>query len=285
MKIGLRIPGAASALPFPVFCKWCAESGFQAVDIGKVTPDTLATLKAAGLQAYSVDLPFLGGLFGDDNEAAATITEANAAIEAAGAAGIRCMFTLLLPTDGARGRAAHFSRLTETFGPIVECAERNNVRLAVEGWPGPGPYYPTLACTPETVRALLKAFPSQAVGINYDPSHLIRIGVDHIRFLREFGDRVVHCHGKDAVFDSEALYLHGNLGRTFGSPKAFGEDWWRYCIPGEGEARWPVICATLDSLGFDGCISVELEDFRYTGTWEVESEGLLRARNYLAGLV
>jgi len=102
--------------------------------------------------------------------------------------------------------------------------------------------------------------------------------------LREFGHKVVHVHGKDTVFDSEAAYLHGNLGPTFSSPKAFGEDWWRYAIPGEGVANWGAICAELDAIKYDGFISVELEDFRYHRTWELESLGLLRARMYLTQL-
>ena len=77
------------------------------------------------------------------------------------------------------------------------------------------------------------AVPSAAFGLNYDASHLVRIGVDYLRALDEFGDRIVHVHGKDTDFDAERTYEHGTLGPTFRKPVGFSEGWWRYTIPGE----------------------------------------------------
>jgi len=34
-------------------------------------------------------------------------------------------------------------------------------------------------------------------GFNYDPSHLGYQGVDYVKFIREFGDRIFHAHMKD----------------------------------------------------------------------------------------
>jgi sugar phosphate isomerase/epimerase len=285
MKIGLRMPGTSRQMPFADFCKWCRENGFDGVDVGPITPEIKRTMDAAGLEIGTSDLPGLSGLFGSDEDVEKAVAVSTAAMDAAAAHGVTRLFTVLLPPDPSRGRSASFARLKETFGPVVRHAEEKGVRISVEGWPGGGPHYGALAVTPETVRALLEAFPSPALGLNYDPSHLIRIGVDYLRFLREFGPKVVHCHGKDTIFDGEALYLHGNLGPTFGQAKAFGEDWWRYTIPGEGLADWGKICAELDAVGYDGFISVELEDFRYHRTWEAESEGLLRAKRHLANYV
>ncbi len=277
--------GTARQRPFPEFCHWCREHGFDGVDVGDVTDDVKQAIDAAGLEIGTADLMTFGGLFGSDADAEKAVSASREVIDRAVAHGVRRLFTVFVPPDSTKGRAANFARLKETFGPVVKHAEAQGVRIAVEGWPGGGPHYGALAVTPETVRALFAAFPSDALGLNYDPSHLIRIGVDPLRFLKEFGEKVVHCHGKDAVFDNEALYLHGNLGPTFGSPKAFGEDWWRYTIPGEGLANWPAICAHLDALGYEGYISVELEDFRYHRTWEAESEGLLRSHAYLSQYV
>jgi len=282
VKLALRMPGTARQMPFPDYCRWCRENGFDGVDVGPMTPEIRQAVDAAGLEIGTSDLMTFGGLFGTDQEAEQAVAQSVQLIDAAVNLGVPRLFTVFVPPDPARGRAANFARLKETFGPVVAHLERRGARLAVEGWPGGAPHYGALAVTPETVRALLEAFPSPAIGLNYDPSHLIRIGVDYLRFLREFGERVVHCHGKDTTFDSEALYLHGNLGPTFGQAKAFGEDWWRYTIPGEGLADWAKICAQLDALGYDGFISVELEDFRYHRTWKAESEGLIRARRHLA---
>ncbi len=276
------MPGTSRQMEFTAFCRWCKENGFEGVDVGPVTAEIKQAVDATGLEIGTSDLMTFGGLFGTDAEAEKALADSKAVIDAAASHGVTKMFSVLLPPDPSKGRAANFARLKETFGPVVKYAEEKGVRIAIEGWPGGGPHYGALAVTPETVRALLEAFPSPALGLNYDPSHLIRIGVDYLRFLREFGAKVVHVHGKDTVLDSEALYLHGNLGPTFGHPKAFGEDWWRYTIPGEGLADWAKICAQLDALGYEGFISVELEDFRYHRTWEAESEGLVRALRHLS---
>lgn len=276
------MPGTSRQMEFTAFCRWCKENGFDGVDVGPVTTEIKQAVDATGLEIGTSDLMTFGGLFGTDAEAEKALADSKAVMDAAASHGVTKMFSVLLPPDPSKGRAANFARLKETFGPVVKYAEEKGVRIAIEGWPGGGPYYGALAVTPETVRALLEAFPSPALGLNYDPSHLIRIGVDYLRFLREFGAKVVHVHGKDTVLDNEALYLHGNLGPTFGHAKAFGEDWWRYTIPGEGLADWAKICAQLDALGYEGFISVELEDFRYHRTWEAESEGLVRARRHLS---
>ena len=285
MKIGLRMPGTAREMTFENFCRWCNDSGFDGVDVGPMTAEIKRSVDAAGLEVGTSDLMTLNGLCGSDADVEKAIQSSREVIDAAAATGVTKLFSVIIPQDPAKGRDANFQRFKETFGPVVRHAEDKGVRIAIEGWPGPAPHYGALAVTPETVRAVLEAFPSESVCLNYDPSHLIRIGVDYLRFLREFGSKVIHCHGKDAIFDSESLYLHGNLGPTFGKAKPFGEDWWRYCIPGEGLADWGKICAELDAIGYEGFISVELEDFRYHRTWEGESEGLVRARNYLARFV
>jgi sugar phosphate isomerase/epimerase len=134
-------------------------------------------------------------------------------------------------------------------------------------------------------RAMFKAVPSPAFGLNYDPSHLVRLGIDYQRALHEFADRVYHVHGKDTELDSERLYEHGNLGPTFHSARGFGEDWWRYTIPGDGIVDWGKVVQRLEDAGFDGIVSVELEDYRYWGTWPAQADGLLRSRAHLSQFV
>jgi sugar phosphate isomerase/epimerase len=282
LKIGLRIPGSAREMPFPEFCAWCRDNGFDGIDVGAVTPEVRQAVDAAGLEIGTADLSTLNGLCGSDADAEAAVAASQTLIDTATAQGVARLFSVIIPPDPARGRAANFARLRETLGPVVRHAETRGARIAIEGWPGPAPHYGALGVTPETLRALFDAFPSPALGLNYDPSHLIRIGVDYLRFLCEFGRRIIHCHGKDTAFDAESLYLYGSLGPTFATPKPFGEEWWRYAIPGEGVADWGAICARLGALGYAGFISVELEDYRYHLSWEAESRGLLRAREHLA---
>jgi sugar phosphate isomerase/epimerase len=286
MKIGLRIPGEARNLPFAEFCAWCREAGFGAVDLGAVTAEAVATARQAGLEIGTADLPGTRELCSDDPaQRAAGAETAKAAIRAARENGIERMFCVFVPADAARGRKANFENWTKAFPAVAEYAAAQGVRIAMEGWPGPGPYYPALGCTPEMWRAMFAAVPSPAFGLNFDPSHLVRIGVDWLRALDEFSSRVIHVHGKDTEIDHERLYEHGNLGPTFRAARPFGEGWWRYTIPGDGEVNWQVLVARLEDAGFDGIISVELEDHRYHGSWENQAEGLRRSQQHLARYV
>jgi sugar phosphate isomerase/epimerase len=118
--------------------------------------------------------------------------------------------------------------------------------------------------------------------VNYDPSHLLRMGIDPLRFLREFASRVYHVHGKDTELIEEGLYRYGNFQEpTFGKPHGFGEVNWRYTIPGHGAVRWVEIFRILAEAGYQGAVSIELEDENFCGTTEGEKAGILHARDFL----
>ena len=259
MKIGLRIPGAAGEMSWADFCGWCKENGFEAIDVGAITAELAETVGDAGLTIGSADLPGVRDLLSVDS----------AKQEA---------------EDASLGRAKNYEIWKETVPPIAEFAASKGVGIAVEGWPGGGPAYPALGCTPEMWREMFSECPD-GLGLNYDPSHLVRISIDYLRALNEFADKVLHVHAKDTVFDQEALYLHGNLGPIFHSPRGFGEDWWRYCIPGDGVIDWLKVVQRLEDEGFDGIVSVELEDYRYWEDWEAQADGLKRSQSFLSNIV
>ncbi|MES2465295.1 MAG: sugar phosphate isomerase/epimerase family protein [Armatimonadota bacterium] len=281
MKIGLRIPGACSKIALPEFAEWCKNAGFDAIDLGRPDSARVQAVRNAGLEVGTIDL---GGtqklLSPDETVRRAGTEECIANVNAIADAGATKAFCVFFPQDGNQSRRASFDAWKEAFPPVAAEAERRGVRIAVEGWPGPN--NSALAVTPETLRAMFAAVPSDHFGINFDPSHMVRVGVDYKRALTEFASRVIHVHGKDTAMDAESLYLYGNIGPTFDKAVAFGGGDWRYAIPGEGSVDWPSVCATLHQNGFDGIISLELEDFRYNGSEEGEKRGLTRARGYLA---
>jgi sugar phosphate isomerase/epimerase len=286
MKIGLRIPGEGRKRPFGEFCGWCRQAGFEGIDLGAVTAEAVRTAEDAGLEIGTADLPGTRDLCSaDPAKQAAGAEAAKAAIRTAAENGVHRMFCVFVPEDVAAGRRANFENWAKSFPPVVEFAESQGVRLAMEGWPGPAPSYPALGCTPEMWRAMFAHCPSSFFGLNYDPSHLVRIGVDLLRALDEFAGKVIHVHGKDTEIDPERLYEHGNLGPTFTRPRPFGESWWRYTIPGDGVVHWGRLVARLEDAGFNGMISVELEDHRFHGSWEREAEGLQRSQRHLAHFV
>jgi sugar phosphate isomerase/epimerase len=151
--------------------------------------------------------------------------------------------------------------------------------LAIEGWPGPG----ALCCTPEGYRAAFRECPSPAVGINYDPSHLIRMGIDPVRFLQEFPDRVRHVHGKDTELNLDGIYEYGTeQPATFAEAHGFGAHHWRYTIPGHGCTPWVQVFDILHKSGYQGAVCIELEDENFNGSESGEKQGLLVGGAFLA---
>jgi sugar phosphate isomerase/epimerase len=283
MKIGFRIPGKAREISFEELCSWAVERGFGSIDLGSADPERIRTATAAGLEIGTIDLPGTRDLISADSaKQSAGVQAAKEAVAAAAEHGCTRMFCVFVPEEHSRKRSESFAVWKETFPGVAAFAEEKGVRIAMEGWPGPAPYYPALGCTPEMWRAMFAAVPSSAFGLNYDPSHLVRIGVDYRRALDEFGDRVIHVHGKDTDMDDERLYEHGNLGPTFRKPVGFSESWWRYTIPGEGVVDWGRLIGRLEDFGFNGVVSVELEDYRYNDTWELQADGLARSQRHLA---
>ena len=280
MKVGLRIPGSCGREPIADFAAWCKGEGFDAIDLGRPDADRIAAVHSAGLEIGTFDLggtPLL--LSPDAAERQKGIDAGIAAVHAIADAGGTRAFCVFFPQDGRQSRRDSFANWKQSFPAVAKEAEARGLRIAVEGWPGPN--NSALAVTPETLRAMFAAVPTDAFGINYDPSHLVRVGVDYKRFLGEFAGRVIHAHGKDTVFDPTAAYDYGNLGPTFDDTVFCGGGDWRYCIPGEGTVDWGWVCGRLQQEGFDGIVSVELEDFRYNGTADAEKRGLSRARRHL----
>ncbi len=212
-------------------------------------------------------------------EAVARLLEQIAAMPAAGAANL---FLCLVPENQRQPMADTLAVFRETFPAIAAAAERAGVRVVFEGWPGPAPEYPTLGCTPEVLRAMFAAVPSAALGVNYDPSHLVRLGIDYRRVLDEFKERIYHVHGKDTALLPEAQYRYGQLPPVLDKPASFSGGAWRYCVSGDGVVDWGQVAYDLHAAGYSGCVSIELEDARVWGSLEREQAGLTRAYQHLA---
>lgn len=260
---------------------WGAQAGFEMIDLGVVSDADLSTLAGTGLKLGTADLSF-GALMaidpGERRDAAARNADY---VRTAAGQGVKVFFTCVIPKDLSKKRSENFAIAVESFGPVIEAAHRAGAWVAIEGYPGGGPHYPSLCCSPETMRAFLKEFNHQGVGINYDPSHLIRLRVDHIRFLNEFVGSVKHVHGKDTELNDEALYEYGTQPGTFTPATGFGEWTWRYTIPGHGVARWSTIFEILQKAGYQGGVSVELEDAHFNGSEAGEKTGLLHSLAFL----
>ncbi|MBV9265982.1 MAG: sugar phosphate isomerase/epimerase [Acidobacteriaceae bacterium] len=139
---------------------------------------------------------------------------------------------------------------TEKYFPVCE---RNHVRILWEPWPEG----PNIATSPVGYVALFKAFNnSPYVGLQYDPSHLVRQFMDPIQTARDFVDKIYDVHLKDTEILWPVL-------RAGGIDPVDGASWWRYRIPGMGSINWREFFSVLQNVGYTGAMSVEQEDPLY----------------------
>lgn len=178
--------------------------------------------------------------------------------------------------DSDRDWKGNLALFAERFAPIARGAEKRGMRIAFENWMGIGGHLPfkprNLGGSPDTWDAIFSAVPSAALGIEFDPSHLYWQGIDHIRALREYKDRVYHVHAKDTEMLPERRYRGGVNG-----------DFFRFRIPGYGAINWTEFISTLNEIGYDGGLAIEHEDPVYSG--KRFDEGLIRGWQTLHPLI
>lgn len=144
-----------------------------------------------------------------------------------------------------------FKLLAERFNPILDVFGECGVKFALE-------VHPTeIAFDIYTAERAIDALDGrEEFGFNFDPSHLIWQGVDPVRFLKKFGDRIYHVHMKDAIVtldgDSGILASHLNFGDL--------RRGWDFRSLGHGGVNFEEIIRVLNDIGYQGPLSVEWED-------------------------
>ncbi|HEV2418396.1 MAG TPA: sugar phosphate isomerase/epimerase [Terriglobia bacterium] len=113
--------------------------------------------------------------------------------------------------------------------------------------------YPTatnFATVPAAWSAVFSQVPSKLLGLEFDPSHLVRQFIDPYQAAWDFRDRILAVHAKDTEITEPILQQVG----------IHGQGWWRYRIPGQGRIDWPRFITALLQVKFSGGMAVEHED-------------------------
>ena len=280
--IGFRRAGVEWQKDLPRLSHWARGAGFDIVDFTHhAVGDDYKTLQAAGLNVGSIDLLDFGNIMATDTGKRKDVIDANIKyVKEAAAHGGKAFFTCIIPGDPTRKRGENYALAVECYSPIAEACAGSRRRTCGGRLARRSAHLANLCCTPETTRQFLKDV-GRGAGLNYDPSHLIRLGVDHIRFLKEFAPFVKHVHAKDTDVDADAMYEFGTQTAAFAQPHRWGEWIWRYTIPGHGVARWCEIFKVLKDTKFKGAVSVELEDQNFNGTEDGEKTALIASIAYL----
>jgi sugar phosphate isomerase/epimerase len=275
--IGVRLMGWPWHQQPEPLAAWLKENGFTVCDVPATGLDAARTMREAGLEIGTADLhewTHYGWMLSKDpakrKEAAAIAADR---IRAFAAIGVNKFFTLMIAEDPSASPHDTFRWMIDSYAQIGPALEQTGSRLSIEGWPEMGAH----CCNPGSYRAFFAELSSPAYGVNYDPSHLIRLGIDHVRFLREFASRVVHTHGKDTEIFTEKLYDIGYEQRM----ASLDGGVWRYTIPGHGQARWPMIFRLLQESGYRGAVCIEHEDAAFCDTEAQQKQGLLFAGRFL----
>ncbi|MCW2985867.1 MAG: sugar phosphate isomerase/epimerase [Conexibacter sp.] len=188
--------------------------------------------------------------------------------------------------DPGRSVAENLREAERVLAPLVDHAGQRGVKLMIEncvmeGWTpdgAPG----NLAYSPELWEWMF----SLGLYLNFDPSHLLWLGIDPVAALKPYVSRVAHAHAKDAETFPERRNRYGFFGRL-GEREADPWDmgWWRYRIPGLGQVDFRGYVDALYEGGFDGVLSVEHEDPVWGGSPAKVDQGLRIAHRNLRGLV
>ena len=167
--------------------------------------------------------------------------------------------------DGIRKRPIRsLEKVVELFKPILELAEKKNIKIGWETCPVMG----NIAISPYLIDILFERLQSDKLGLAYDPSHLVWEMMDPYEPILKYGrqGKIFHVHGKDTEIDRTRLAYTGILSDY---------SWWRYRVPGLGEINWNKIVSNLYEVGYDGVVSIEHEDPVWEGTKEKVERGLL----------
>ena len=279
--IGFRRGNSSWQRDLPSLLEWAVQNDLEVIDLTNSPADAVKVTASAGMRIGSIDLPDAKGMItADAGRRAEALAHNSNYIRACTTDGPQNFFAVMLPADPDLPRAQNYRYMVESFGALAAVLEESGSHYVIEGWPGPG----ALCCTPETYRAFLRDVPSPSMSLNYDPSHLIRMGIAPLRFLEEFIDRVHHVHGKDTEILAENLYEYGHeQPATFAERIAYGAHSWRYTIPGQGLFRWGEGLRILAESGYSGCVSIELEDSNFNGMEETERQGILHGARFLTG--
>ena len=147
-----------------------------------------------------------------------------------------------------------FADFARRWTPILDLFESVDVNFALEAHPTEIAF--DIASAQRAVEAVKG---HRRFGFNFDPSHLGYQGVDYVKFIRTFTDRIFNAHMKDAWWGKG----DGSAG-VFGGHTSFGDArrFWDFRSVGRGMIDFESLIVALNDIGYSGPLSVEWEDSR-----------------------
>lgn len=258
MEIGI-LTAPFGGESFEQVLRFAGEAGFDALEVAappgsrQIDP---ATLTASGAEAIRERLERTGVrisslayyaniLDPDRDRRAGILAHLGRAIDAAALLGVPVVCTLAgMPLPGMDRMKSIEEELPVALRPALDRAGEKGIKIAFENW------FATNIQNLEHWARVFEVLPDAHLGLNFDPSHLVWQGIDHLAAVREFAPRIFHTHAKDVEIRQDRLRRVGCL----------AGGWWRYVIPGFGAIRWGEYIGALRAIGYNDVLSIEHED-------------------------
>lgn len=138
---------------------------------------------------------------------------------------------------------------------IGRLATESNVKIAIELHGGFSVH------SPYTMLKLREAT-CEAIGANFDPSHLWWQGIDPVAAIKILGaaGAIHHFHAKDTIIDQDNVSMHGLLS-TISYGEVAHRSWtFRSVGCGHDLKVWSDMMSALRVVGYDYVVSIEHED-------------------------
>jgi sugar phosphate isomerase/epimerase len=288
--------------PLEEIAAWASAHGYQAlevaawpalgdrpftathVDVADLDADAvLATFARHGLTLSSLAY-YDNNLHPDPDERRAVHDHVLACIDAAATLGCPTVGTFVGRHPGRTVRE-NLADAEEAFKRLVDRAGERGVKIIVEncvmeGW-HPDGYPGNLAYSPELWEWMFDL----GLYLNFDPSHLVWIGIDPVAAVRPYVDRIPHAQAKDVELFPTERNRYGVFGKAVVRDDPWDVGWWRFRVPGLGQVDWVRLVDALYEGGFDGVLSVEHEDPVWGGSEERVEAGLEVAHRTLRPLI
>ncbi|HMG42477.1 MAG TPA: sugar phosphate isomerase/epimerase, partial [Acidimicrobiales bacterium] len=248
MKLGF-LTACLPKQPLAEIVAWAADHDYEALEVAAWPALGDRPFTATHLDVEGYDRDAVLGLFADrgltlsslayyDNnlhpdpdERAAVHAHLLRCIDAAADLGCPTVGTFVGRHPG-RSVRENLEDAAAVFAPLVDRAGERGVKIIVEncvmeGW-HPDGYPGNLAYSPELWEWMF----SLGLYLNFDPSHLLWIGIDPVAAVRPYLDRIPHAQAKDVELFPDRRDRYGFFGKTLERDDPWDVGWWRYRVPG-----------------------------------------------------
>lgn len=214
---------------------------------------------------------------GDLEKRAHNIAHLKTVIAASAKLGVN-MVTTFVGRDQYKSVEENIELFKAVWPEIIAFAAERKVKIGIENcpmlfgrdqWPGGQ----NLMTTPAIWRKLFAIADSDYFGLNYDPSHFIWQGIDYVKPLYEFKDKIFHVHFKDIKMYPDKLNDYGYM--------AYPLDYMSPKLPGYGDVNWGKYVSALTDIGYDGCACIEVEDKAFESCKEKILDSVTISKRYM----